>query len=82
MRLTASSAGLFAVRVADARGRLLARGVHAAFAPATTAPRIALTRAGRRVLRRARDVRVRVSWDFRDLLTGRSSGLPSRAVLR
>ncbi len=73
-RLSASSAGLFGVRVSDTRGRVLARSVQGLYGPGTTSPRIPLTRLGRGVLRRARGLRVRVTWDFRDLLAGRSTG--------
>lgn len=72
--LTASSAGLFGIRVDDARGHPLARSVQPIYGAGTVAARIPLTALGRSVLRRARNLRVRVSFSFRDLLTGRSSG--------
>ena len=80
VRLTASSPGLLGVRVSDTRRRLLARAIQPLYAPGTVTARIPLTALGRRLLRRARDLRVRVSWQLHDLLAGRTSG-SGRAVL-
>lgn len=80
-RLTASGPGVIRVRVIDTRGRILARRTDAVFAAGTTTTRITLTSTGKRVLRRARNLRVRVRYEFRDLLAGRAIG-DVRAVLR
>jgi uncharacterized delta-60 repeat protein len=73
-RVTASAPGLVQLRVRDGRRRILAQSVAPLYAAGTTSVRIALTKTGRRVLRRARNVRVQVGHDFRDVLTGRDHG--------
>ena len=73
-RVTASGAGLLRVSVRDPSGRILARRTEAVYAAGTTRMRVTLTKAGKRLLRRARDLRVRARYEFRDLVAGRSDG--------
>lgn len=80
-RVTTSGPGLVLLRVRDGRGRVLAQDVAPAYRAGTTTVRIALTKTGRRVLRRGRSIRVRVGHDFRDVLTARDGGT-IRARLR
>jgi uncharacterized delta-60 repeat protein len=70
-RVTASGPGLVQLRVRDGHRRILAQGIEPVYAAGTSTVRIALTKVGRRVLRRARNMRVIVGHDFRDVLTGR-----------
>ena len=80
-RIATNGPGLVRIRVSDARGRILARRTEAVFAAGTTSTRVTLTNAGKRVLRRARNLRVRVRFEFRDLLAGRDDG-DVRTVMR
>jgi uncharacterized delta-60 repeat protein len=80
-RVTASGPGLVSIRVNDVRGRILARRTETVFAAGPTTTRVTLTSTGKRLMRRARNLRVRVRYEFRDLLAGRATG-DVRAVLR
>jgi hypothetical protein len=80
-RVTVSEPGLVRIRVSDASGRIIARRTEAVFAAGTTTMRITPTKAGERVLRHARNLRVRVRHEFRDLLAGANTG-DVRAVPR
>jgi uncharacterized delta-60 repeat protein len=73
-RVTASGPGLVLLRVRDGRRRVLASVVAPVYAAGTTNVRVPLTATGRRVLRRARTLGVRVGHEFRDVLTGRDRG--------
>jgi uncharacterized delta-60 repeat protein len=69
-QVTASGPGLVSLRVRDGRRRILA----AVYAAGTANVRIPLTATGRRILRRARSLRVQVGRDLRDVLTARDRG--------
>ena len=75
VRVTASGPGLVQLRVRDGRRRTLAQAVEPVFAAGTTSLRVRLTATGRRLLRGARNKRVLVGHDFRDVLTGRDRGV-------
>ena len=74
MRVKTSGPGLLLLRVRDGRRRILAQQVAPVYAAGRTTVRIPLTATGRRLLRRG-PLRVLVGHDFRDVLTGRDSGV-------
>jgi len=59
--------------VSDASGRVLARRTEVVVAAGTTSMHVTLTTAGKRILRKARNLRVRVRRECRDLLAGRAT---------
>jgi uncharacterized delta-60 repeat protein len=76
LRLTASQAGLVALRVRDARKRVLASGTHPVYAAGTKIVSVGLTSLGRRVLGRARHgLRISVRHDYRDIFAAEATGV-------
>lgn len=79
LRVTASEAGLVAILVRDGRGRLLARSTEPLYGPGMTSVRLPMTARGQRLLRRARELRVRVRYDYQDVLAnGLRGGVSAR----
>ncbi len=76
LRLTASQAGLVALRVRDARKRVLASGTHPVFVAGSKIVSVGLTSLGRRVLGRARQgLRINVRHDYRDIFAAEAIGV-------
>lgn len=79
LRVTASEAGLVAILVRDGRGRLLARSTEPLYRPGMTSVRLPMTARGQRLLRRARELPVRVRYDYQGMLTnGLRGGVSAR----
>jgi uncharacterized delta-60 repeat protein len=68
----ASGPGLVRLRVRDGRRRIIAQSVEPIFTTRSFSVRVPLTATGRRILRHARNLRVLLGYDFRDVLTGRA----------
>lgn len=76
LRLTASQPGLVALRVRDARKRVLASGTHPVYVAGSKIVGVGLTSLGRRVLGRAgKGLRISVRHDYRDIFAAEAIGV-------